>query len=90
MQLNLFCTYVSRDRQTLSFASISKQFSIKEKTLWNWYNQGSKLIRLAAGGRALLILLFKHLALTNDAYLFCRNFLHFACYSGPWSEVASA
>jgi hypothetical protein len=37
-----------------TFVSVAKSFGVNEKSLWNWYNMGSRLIHLAGGGECLL------------------------------------
>ena len=40
---------------TPSFVSIASVHRVKLKSLWNWYNLGSRLIHLASGGELLAV-----------------------------------
>jgi len=46
-------TSKSEDKTHASFASIAAAHRVNEKSLWNWYNMGSRLIHIAAGGEYL-------------------------------------
>jgi hypothetical protein len=42
-------------KPTPSLVSIASVNHVKPRSLWNWYNLGSRLVHLASGGKCLVV-----------------------------------
>jgi hypothetical protein len=71
-------TSKSEDQTCPSFASIAAAHRVNEKSLWNWYNMGSRLIHVAAGGEYLSLTVriqFKMNA-SQEPSIYCLSWPH--------------
>lgn len=71
-------TSKSEDQTCASFASIAAAHRVNEKSLWNWYNMGSRLIHVAAGGEYLSLTVriqFKMNA-SQEPSIYCLSWPH--------------